>query len=81
MKKIFLLLALFSLAFTASFGQCNIDGTFVMYPTGGNAIYVASNDSVQECDNQYNINYTWSFGDGTEAVGQNEYHQYFFAGS
>jgi hypothetical protein len=81
MKKIFLLLALFSLAFTASFGQCNIDGTFVMYPTGGNAIYVASNDSVQECDNQYNINYTWSFGDGTEAVSQNEYHQYFFAGA
>jgi len=81
MKKIFTLLTMLVLAFTASYGQCNLDGTFVMYQVGGNAVYVASNDSVQECDNQYNINYTWSFGDGTEAVSQNEYHQYFFAGA
>jgi uncharacterized repeat protein (TIGR01451 family) len=81
MKKIFTLLTMFILAFTASYGQCNLDGTFVMYPAGGNSIYVMSNDSTEECNNQYNINYTWSFGDGTSASSQFEFHQYFFAGT
>jgi hypothetical protein len=81
MKKIFTLLTMFILAYTASYGQCNLDGSFMVYPAGGNAIYVASNDSVQECDNQYNLNYTWYFGDGMIASNQYEYHQYFFAGS
>ena len=81
MKKIFLLLALFSLAFTSSYGQCVIDGSFTMYQAGGNAIYVASNDSIEECDGQYNINYSWTFGDGFTASSQFEYHQFFFSGT